>query len=298
MIYKTNTVSLFVVDMRKAAGFIRLIRLVNCLMMGFAVIVGALIAAQGFMTEYNFTKLALSFITAFTLTGASMAINDYYDRDIDAVNEPSRPIPSGLIKPIESLVIAAFLALTGLTAAILTSPLCLLIAILSWITSVTYSTVGKRTGLPGNILVSACISLPFIYGGAALSGTIEPNTMFFAALAFLANTGREITKGIVDMEGDKIRGIRTLAISCGAKKAAYAASAFYLSAVLLSPLPAILGLMHLWFIPPVTIADIGFIISSASLLKKHTRDNAKRIKNTILIWMMLGLIAFMAGTIK
>ena len=284
--------------MEKTFGFLRLIRPVNCLMMGFAVIVGAFIAMEGFTANHEILRLALGFAAAFTLTGASMAINDYYDREIDSVNEPGRPIPSGVIKPSEALLAALTLTIAGLASAALTNLLCLLIASLSWIISVTYSTVGKRTGLPGNMLVSTCISLPFIYGGVALKNSIEPNTIFFAALAFLANTGREITKGIVDVEGDKIRGIRTIAISYGAKRAAQIASAFFILAVLLSPLPALLEITHVWFIPPLIVADVGFITSSISLMKKHTRENAKKIKNMVLIWMLMGLIAFIAGTIK
>ncbi|MBS7654324.1 UbiA family prenyltransferase [Candidatus Bathyarchaeota archaeon] len=285
--------------MRKVAGLIRLMRPINCSMMGLAVIVGAIISARDLaVVNDSLSGLMLGFITAFTLTGASMAINDYYDRDIDAINEPNRPIPSGLIKPMESLFFASALTFTGLASAAFTHIPCLLTAIASWIISATYSTVGKRTGLPGNFLVSTCISVPFIYGGLVLKSLVDLNIVFFAALAFLANTGREITKGIADVEGDKIRGVRTLAISHGARAAAYASSAFFILAVLLSPIPAILGLMHIWFLPPLILADIGFTWSSLSLIREHTRENAKRIKKITLIWMMLSLVAFIAGTIK
>ena len=280
-------------------GFIRLIRPVNCLMMGLAVVVGAFIGMRSLTIEYEaLTRLILGFITAFTLTGASMAINDYYDKEIDAVNEPNRPIPSGLIKPQESIILATALTVAGFISAAMTNMTCLLIALASWIVSLTYSTLGKRTGLPGNMLVSTCISIPFLYGGAALTGNIECATMLFAALAFLANTGREITKGIVDMEGDRIRGVKTIAISHGPKRAAQVASLFFILAVLLSPLPAALNLTTMWFLPPLIITDIGFIYSSLSLVRKQTREEAKKIKNRALIWMALGLIAFMSGTIK
>ncbi|MEM2587806.1 MAG: hypothetical protein QXV23_05850, partial [Candidatus Bathyarchaeia archaeon] len=69
-------------------------------------------------------------------------------------------------------------------------------------------------------------------------------------------------------------------------------------AVLLSPLPAALNLTTMWFLPPLIITDIGFIYSSLSLVRKQTREEAKKIKNRALIWMALGLIAFMSGTIK
>lgn len=284
--------------MKKIMGFIKLIRPINCLMMGIAVIVGAFIAAQdSSVTEPHVNKLVMAFITAFTLTGASMAINDYYDVEIDSVNEPDRPIPSGIISPMESLLLTIILTLIGLISAFFTNVPCLLAALASWAISITYSTIGKRTGLPGNLLVSACIATPFIYGSLALKGFLEINTIIFAALAFLSNAGREIAKGIADMEGDRIKGIRTLAISYGAKKAAYASAAFFIAATLLSPLPLVLKMVHVWFLPPLIAADIGFLASSRSLIKDYTRENAKKVKNTVLLWMTLGLISFISGTI-
>jgi hypothetical protein len=84
--------------MGKLSGYLRLIRPVNCLMMGFAVTVGAALASPNVSSVF-WPNLFYGFITGFMLTAASMTINDYYDREIDAINEPNRPIPSGLIKP-------------------------------------------------------------------------------------------------------------------------------------------------------------------------------------------------------
>jgi len=142
--------------LRKSAAFFRLIRPVNCIMMGFAVIVGAVLA-RGFGFANEGLRLILGFVTGFTLTGASMAINDYYDREIDAINEPQRPIPSGMISPREALVFALFLTATGFLTAFLTNTACLITAIIAWTIFVVYTTKGKRTGLPGNFLVSACV---------------------------------------------------------------------------------------------------------------------------------------------
>lgn len=284
--------------MKKVIGFLRIIRPVNCVMMGFAVIVGAVISTRGGISGGDMINLALGFITAFTLTGASMAINDYYDREIDAINEPSRPIPSGLISPMESIAIFIALTIIGLSSAMLVNNLCLLLAIASIIISTLYSTSGKRTGLPGNIMVSTCISMPFIYGGTCMRGIVEPGTLIFAAMAFLVNTGREIIKGIADIEGDKMGGVKTLAVSHGPKRAAKVALALIITAVAISPLPIILNLTNIWFIPLLLIADAGFIISAISVAKNITRENSKKVKKAILIYMLISLIAFLAGTIK
>src|SRR4030042_835887 len=110
----------------------------------------------------------------------------------------------------------------------------------SWVIVVAYVTVGKRTGLPGNFLVSACVATPFVYGGVAVLDWVPLNVWLFASMAFLSNTGREITKGIVDVKGDAAENVRTLAVRYGERNAAISAAAFYISAVALTPIPWVL----------------------------------------------------------
>jgi len=260
-------------------------------MMGFAVIVGA-----SLVSALNFSiNLLLGFITSFTLTGASMAINDYYDREIDAVNEPNRPIPSGAVSPKEALFFALVLSLVGFIAAFRTNMSCLIVAIIAWIVSMTYVTKGKQTGLPGNFLVSACVAIPFIYGGFVVKNPELP-IIIFTAIVFLSITGREVAKGIVDVEGDKSQNIRTIAVLYGEKTAAVAASIFYVLAVSLSPLPWLWKLVSNWFLPFVIITDVGLTVSFISLLRDYSRKNARRVKNLSLVWFITGLLAFIAGT--
>ena len=283
--------------MSKLGGYLRLMRPVNCLMMGFAVIVGAALADPN-VSNVFWSKLIYGFITGFMLTAASMAINDYYDREIDAINEPNRPIPSGSIKPKEALVFAFILTSIGFATAYLTNPFCFVIAIIAWIVFVTYTTVGKRSGMPGNFLVSTCVAIPFIYGSYASAGEIKLNVLIFASMAFLSNTGREITKGIVDVKGDKMQNVKTLAVRYGERKAAIAATIFYLLAVLLTPIPWLLNLVSLWFIPLVAITDLGLAASSFMLLKDYSRENAKKVKKNVLLWLIVGLLAFFIGALK
>jgi geranylgeranylglycerol-phosphate geranylgeranyltransferase len=261
-------------------------------MMGFAVIVGAsLISSLDFSTS-----LLLGFITSFTLTAASMAINDYYDRDIDVINEPQRPIPSGAISPKEALFLALVLSVIGFVAAFGTNICCLIVAVIAWIVSVTYVTQGKRTGLFGNLLVSTCVVIPFIYGGF-VAGSPELTTMIFVVIAFLSNTGREVTKDIVDIEGDKSQDIKTIPAVYGDRIAAFVSSIFFVLAVALSPLPWLLKLVSPWFLPLVILTDAGLVWSSFSLARDHSRNNARRVKNLALIWFLTGLLGFVAGSI-
>jgi len=280
--------------MSKSKAFLQMIRPVNCIMMGFAVIVGASLATKG--TFSSQISLIFGLVTAFTLTGASMVINDYYDRNVDAINEPNRPIPRGAISPKGALVYASLLTTIGFAAAFFTNIYSLIIAILSWIISVAYATRGKQTGLLGNFLVSICVAVPFIYGSLVVGKGFEMAIMLFAAMAFLSNTSREVAKGIVDVEGDKSQNIRTITVRYGAKTAAYVASIFFVLAVILSPLPLLLNLVSLWFLPFVAVTDGGLIASSILLVRDYSRGNAKKIKNSVLIWFFFGLLAFIAGT--
>jgi geranylgeranylglycerol-phosphate geranylgeranyltransferase len=282
--------------MGEPAAFIRIMRPVNCLMVGFAILVGGVIGG-GMEFLGSATTLFLSFITGFTLTGSAMAINDYYDREIDAINEPGRPIPSGAVSPQEALALTLVLSSVGLGAAWMTGLSNLALAALAWLLMMAYSTSGKRMGFPGNLMVSSCISLPFVYGGAMAGGAVLGSSFIFALLAFLTNTGREVTKGIVDIEGDRANGINTVAVSRGAVFASWVSVVLYLSAVVVSILPVYLERVSFWYTPFVAFTDLGLIYVSFRLAKEPGRENSRWVKNKVRIFMLSGLLGFLLGNL-
>ncbi len=75
--------------------YIEIMRPVNSVMLGAAIIIGAFITG-GTQILGDWVSLVYAFLTGFTMSGAAMAINDYYDREIDAINEPSSgwPLPT------------------------------------------------------------------------------------------------------------------------------------------------------------------------------------------------------------
>ena len=83
----------------------------------------------------------------------------------------------------------------------------------------------------------------------------------------------------------------------GPRIASILASALYITAVVVSFIPPILGMVSVIYIPLVLICDIGFVSSSISLTRKYDIENAGRIKKRVLIWMLFGLIAFIAGSV-
>jgi geranylgeranylglycerol-phosphate geranylgeranyltransferase len=263
-------------------------------MMGLGVIVG--VAISGGIELHSLEIFLLyPFVTGFSLTGAAMAINDYFDRFIDSVNEPDRPIPSGKVEPVEAVILTIFLSIIGLSAAWLTCFICFIIAVFAWFTMIIYSAWGKRKGFIGNLMVSSCITLPFIYGGVA-AGNLQAG-LLFSIIAFLSGTGREVTKGIADVEGDSDAGVKTVAVSYGVVFASRVATAFIISSVFISIIPYILSLVSIWYLPFIVLTDIIFVYGSANLIRKPSRENSREVKNMILYGMLSGLIGFAAGSL-
>ena len=148
-------------------------------MMGLAVIIGEAIALT---KAPQLCSFALGFLTGFLLMAGTMAMNDYCDLEIDRINSPRRPLPSGTLTSREVLAISVIASSVGLVTAAWLNVNSLIIASFSLSLMIYYNTRGKRTGFFGNVLVSMCIGLPFIFGGAAV-GKIVPLLIFFALTA-------------------------------------------------------------------------------------------------------------------
>ena len=276
----------------RARALISMMRLPNCIMIGFAVIVGEAISSSVVPANAAF----FGFMTGFLLLGSSMVLNDYFDRDIDRINEPGRPLPSGIVTPSEAISFAIILASIGFLCATITGILTLIVAVISMVLTVAYNSRFKKTGLIGNGMVSTNVAVPFVYGGLAVGNASWP-LLIFALLAFLSSLGREIVKGIVDVPGDKAKGVNSIAVTKGNSYAAKQGAVLFLLAVGLSTLPLVLGMVSLYYVPLVVICDIGFLLTSYSIMANPSPRNAKRNKKYVLLWMTFGLLAFVVGTL-
>lgn len=261
-------------------------------MIGFAVIVGEVIASSTILAR----DALYGFMTGFFLLSASMVLNDYFDREIDAINQPSRPLPARVVTPSQALSFSIILAALGFWFAANSGIQTLIIAILSVVLMVSYNSRIKKTGLLGNAFVSTNVAIPFIYGGFVVSNPTW-SLAIFSLLAFLSSMGREIVKGIVDVSGDTAKGVRSVASTIGTTKAAKYGAALFVAAVALSGLPLVLHLVSYYYIPLVAICDIGFLLTAYSMMTNVSPRNAKRNKNYVLLWMTFGLLAFIVGTL-
>ena len=276
----------------RARALILMMRLPNCFMIGFAVVVGEAIASQVVPANAAF----FGFMAGFLLLGAAMVLNDYFDREIDSINAPERPIPSNRVKPSQAVSFAVILASVGFLCATVTGVLTSIVAIFSIALTVAYNSRFKKMGLVGNSMVSANVAVPFVYGGFAV-GNVSWPLLIFSLLAFLSSLGREVVKGIVDVTGDKVKGVNSVAVTKGSSYAARQGATLFLIAVVLSVLPLILHMVSFYYVPLVLICDMGFLLTSYSIVTNPTPYNAKRSKKYVLVWMTFGLLAFVLGTL-
>jgi geranylgeranylglycerol-phosphate geranylgeranyltransferase len=263
-------------------------------MIGFAVIVGAFVSKA---PSLNFQNLFLGFATGFSIFAYSMVINDIYDIEVDRVNQPNRPLPSGRMTTRGAVSLSIFMLAIGVIASILTGLLLAIIvalayAFLSWV----YNHKAKKYGLVGNAIVASSLAIPFIYGGVIALGEILNSLLLFMALtSFLAGVGREVVKAMADTAGDSKRGVRSVAIARGLRLASVVGAVFFLAAVFTSIAPVIEGFANLIYRVGVLTPDIIFIYLAVSILRRPASDNAHSVKKKALYGMLIGLIVFIGG---
>jgi geranylgeranylglycerol-phosphate geranylgeranyltransferase len=278
----------------KISAYAKIIRPVNDVMMGLAVIVGEVAIAGGIPRTF---QMLFGFLVSFFLTASAMVMNDIVDLGIDRINAPDRPLPSGAISKKAASIFGVMLVIFGILSAAPISIYAVILAIFTFIISLSYNLYGKKLGLPGNMMVAFCIAVPFLFGGIAVSSTIDVTVTVFFLLAFLASVGREVTKGIADIEGDKTRGINKIALVNGSQTAALGAAIFYILPVLITPIPYVWGNLGIFYMLIVLIVDAGFVYSSVYIMRNQSKEAALKVKTQARIWMLLALVAFFVGGI-
>jgi len=197
--------------------------------------------------------VAAAVIATVAATGGGNAINDYFDRAIDAVNQPDRPIPSGAISARGALAVSVAL-FTVATVAALTLPLVAIgIAVVNLLALVAYTEWFKGRPAVGNALVAYLTGSAFLFGGAAVGDPFGAGVLFL--LAAVATLTREIVKDVEDIDGDRQEGLRTLPIVIGRKPALWAGIVVILPAVAASAVPYLDGTFGLSYLLVVVPAD-------------------------------------------
>lgn len=173
----------------------------------------------------NLGRVALGMLLAGpVLCGLSQVINEWFDRDVDAVNEPQRPIPSGRVSARQVFVTIAALSVIAIGLGLYLGAQVALLTGIGMILAVLYSVPpvrAKRNGWFGNTLVGFSYEgLPWIAGSVTFAALSWPSAAMAAMFSF-GTIGIMAVNDFKSMAGDRQFGIRTLPVMYGAWGAAW-----------------------------------------------------------------------------
>lgn len=207
----------------------------------------------------------------------SQAVNDWFDRHVDAINEPGRPIPSGrmpgswglyiaIIWTGISLIVASTLGTWGFLAAVLG-------LLLAWVYSAPPIRL-KQNGWWGNAAVAICYEgVPWVTGAAIMASGAMPDwrIVLVAALYSLGAHGIMTLNDFKSVDGDRRMGIRSLPVRLGVVNASRVACAVMAIAQVI-----VVALLLAWGKPLHATLVAALLIAQLALMARLLRAPRER----------------------
>ena len=290
----------------RIADWVLLFRAGNCISGFVGVFLGAVLALGEFPSDDNLHITTLLALSVYSFMASWNALNDYLDLEIDRVNRPDRPLPSGRISKRTALISIILTGLISFISLFIAAVIANSIGefdewkytILIWVMALAlllnyeddrWLLALKNRGLPGNMAISLSVGLVVLYGAAGVFDPLNSRALSLFFVGTLYNFAREIIKDVEDMEGDE--GRNTYAMRVGADKArtfAWAVLLLTLIALLTPFAMGVFDLLHLLLVAPA--------LFTLMQVKKHivlTEDTAasRLIKRSMVLAMVGILIA-------
>jgi len=275
-----------------AKGLIALLRLPYWMMTGGLALLTSLAITK---CHLNIEIAVLSFFSMAFITSAGFSLNDYFDRESDAVIKPKRPIPSGALSLKQVVAIAVVLFVVGLSLAAWINQLSLIILLIDSILLVVYSAAVKRkSGFAANILVGVLTGTAFLYGEAVTLGlnVVSPFSLTLVSLSLYpiacGTIGGNVLRDILSLEGDAKVGYPTLPQKVGNPNAVKIAAVFFALTGVLAPLPYLLNEFSVYYLPLIMVWSVLLIYSSIRLVASAPSvQNVRKYERLITMSMML-----------
>lgn len=246
--------------------------------------------------------LILAMLAVFFETAAGNVINDYFDYNIDLINKPERPIPSGRISLKAGRNYGYLQFLLGTICGFLISHLTnnwipFAIVLIADVILYLYAYKLKSTPLIGNLAVGFMTGFGFVFGGFTINTPeIITTSIFLGFFAFVMTTAREIIKDIEDVEGDAAEGAKTLPILIGEKIPAMLAVCLIIIDCALCPLLYYYHIFGIYYLFVIAIAVLLFLYSAILILKSQDRESAHKSSKYLKIGMLIAFVAFIFGS--
>ena len=222
----------------------------------------------------------------------SQAVNDWFDREVDAINEPHRPIPSGRMPGRWGLYIAVAWTALSLLVALALGPWGFGAAAVGLLLAWAYSAPPVRLKVNGWWGNAACglsyEGLAWVTGAAVMAGGAMPggHSLALAALYSLGAHGIMTLNDFKSVQGDRQMGIGSLPVRLGVDAAARTACW-----MMAGPQVAVIALLVLWGTPLHAAAVAALLLAQGVLMTWFTRRPAQRA----LFYSGFGVPLFVAG---
>ena len=184
---------------------------------------------------------------------AGLYLTDFFDRTLDSIQKPHRPIPSGRIHRYEAVAIGGVVAVLGFSLSFLLNWYNVLLVFPVAVLVFTYAKYTKSRGIWGNINRGVIIIPAFFFGVFAVEPVVSQIPMaiwLFSLVFFLHDTNSNLIGALRDVSGDKQGGYRTLPVKYGMKASVSISIVLCVCYTLI-----ILGLVW-WYAPSVSYTHL------------------------------------------
>jgi chlorophyll synthase len=251
------------------------------------------VVASGVPLAERWPLILLGVLLAGPLVCAtSQAVNDWFDRHVDAINEPHRPIPSGRMPGRWGLYVAVAWTVLSLLVALALGPWGFGAAVVGLLLAWAYSAPPirlKRNGWWGNAACGLCYEgLAWVTGAAVMAYGSMPGWQSLA-LAALYSAGAHGIMTLNDFKavrGDRLMGIRSLPVQLGIDGAARVACL-----MMALPQVVVIGLLVYWGAPVHAGGVAVLLLAQAVLMLRFLRAPEKQA----LFYSGFGVPLFVAG---
>lgn len=238
---------------------------------------------------------------------AGLYLADYYDRRLDLIQKPQRPLPSGRITPGEALLVGALFAITGLLLTLLLPLPSIALVIIASILVFCYAKFTKTRGLLGNFNRGTLTIATYLFGVVSIGlpfSSIPMPVWILSLVFFFHDTNSNIIGAIRDVHGDTTGGYKTTPVLYGIRNALIIS--FILSVIYLIMTLGITSFMHVLqfqgyflglFFFGVLILCVMYVILFRSL-KKLTRKQALIAHELFVTERIVFASAFLVGIVQ
>jgi 4-hydroxybenzoate polyprenyltransferase len=241
-------------------------------------------------------------LMAAVLNAGNNALNQIYDLQIDHVNKPKRPLPSGRLTIRQTWIFTVITYVLALVLAWLVMPFgrheCFWLVLAAVVCTFIYSMPPLRTKQRG-MWANVTIAIPRgvllkVAGWSSVKTIFVAEAWYIGAIFGLFLLGATTTKDFADMEGDRLGGCRTLPIQYGVKRAAWMISPSFVAPFLMIPVGAWTGILtgNFWLLQGLGVFMTVYGIYVCYLMLRRPEDLA--VEENHVSWAHMYRMMFVA----